>query len=289
MSVPSYFEIHEYAKTSKLGYSFDLDKIPMDTFYTQLSQRNWLLTKTGEFFLLLFAAFFIAYWFDSRKIMGINPWIKPMKFALSIWMFLWTMGWLLAELPQIPRIIRLISIGIVVCMLAEIGAIALQAVRGTTSHFNTSSPLNTSIFSMMGIMIAMNTLLMFWVLGLFFTQKTGLHPAYLWGIRLGLIIFLLASAEGGVIVSRGAHNVGVADGGAGLPFLNWSILGGDLRIAHFIGLHALQIVPLAAWVLIRNQPQQAMTYTIVFALFYAVVAFGLFGLAMMGKPLLSKL
>ena len=261
----------------------------MHTFYTQLSQRNWLLTKTGEFFLMLFALFFIAYWFDSRKIMGINPWIKPMKFALSIWIFLWTMGWLLSELSQIPRVTRIISIGIMVCMVAEMGAIALQAARGTTSHFNISSPLNASIFSFMGTMIAINTLLIIWVLGLFFTQKTGLHPAYLWGIRLGLIIFLLASAEGGVIVSRGAHNVGVPDGGAGLPLLNWSILGGDLRIAHFIGLHALQVIPLAAWFFIRNQQQQAMTYTVIFALLYAILAFGLFGLAMMGKPLLSKL
>ncbi|OJJ22550.1 hypothetical protein BKI52_07665 [marine bacterium AO1-C] len=261
----------------------------MNTFYEQLSQRNWLLTRAGEVFLLLFAVFFIAYWLDGRKIMGINPWIKPMKFALSIWIFLWTMSWLLAELPQVPRITRIISIGITICMLIEIGAIALQAARGTTSHFNISTSFDTTVFSIMGVMIAINTLLMFWVLGLFFMQKTNLNPAYLWGIRLGLIIFLLASAEGGFMASRGAHSVGVADRETGLPFLNWSVLGGDLRIAHFIGLHALQIIPLAAWILIRKQPQQAITYTIIFAVLYAIVSFGLFGMAMMGKPLLSKL
>lgn len=261
----------------------------MNNLYTQLSQRNWLLTKAGECFLLLLVVFFVAYWFDNRKVMGINPWVKPIKFSLSIWIFLWTLGWLLAELPQIPRITRFISIGITVCMLAEIGAIALQAARGTTSHFNISSPFNATVLAFMGIMIAINTLLMLWVLVLFFIQNTNLHPAYLWGIRLGLIIFLLASAEGGIMISKGAHNVGVTDGGSGLPFLNWSTLGGDLRIAHFIGLHALQIVPLVACWLVRSQPQQALTYSITFAVLYAVLAFGLFGMAMMGKPLLSKL
>ena len=31
--------------------------------------------------------------FDTRLILGINPWIKPMKFLSSIAIFLWTMAW----------------------------------------------------------------------------------------------------------------------------------------------------------------------------------------------------
>ena len=56
-----------------------------------------------------------------------------------------------------------------------------------------------------------------------------------------------------LMVAQGQSVVGVAPGGPGLPVLNWSTKGGDLRVAHFLGIHAIQILPIAGWVI--NQPE----------------------------------
>ncbi len=259
--------------------------------WSELLRRNRLLAIAGLGYVLLFSVLAVIAAFDAMTILGINRWIKPMKFAISIAVFQWTMAWLLAYLNTKPQAVRLITWGIIITMLAEIMPIVGQAARGTTSHFNVTTPFDGAIFSLMGVMILINTLLIVYALMLFFTTPVNLPAAYLWGIRLGLIIFVLASIEGGLMAAMLHHSIGVADGGAGLPFVNWSTRGGDLRIAHFVGLHALQVLPFVGFLLDRFGKQlsaiRPVTLTIGFAAVYALLTACLFIQAMAGRPLLA--
>jgi hypothetical protein len=221
--------------------------------------------------------------FDQRLILGINPWIKPMKFATSIAIYVWTVAWMLEFLPRKQK---LIEWGVSATMVIEIVLLILQSARGTTSHFNQSTPLNAGIFSLMGTAIAFNTVLIARLLWLY-RGPVALPTAMLWGVRLGLGLFLVGSMDGIAMVLHGAHTVGMADGGPGLPLVNWSTHAGDLRIAHFLGLHGLQLLPLAGWFFERQWPGRAVAA--VFGLFAGMLVVFAITLvqATAGRPLIG--
>jgi hypothetical protein len=248
------------------------------------------LIITGWIHWVLLAVLIVVAQFDSRTILGINPWIKPMKFSVSIAIYVWTLAWYLRYLEEFKRPVRIVSWGVAISMLAEIFCITVQSARGTTSHYNVATPLDAELFGTMGVMIVVNTLLVAWTLVLFCTARPRIPRAYLWGIRLGLALFLLAGAEGGVMIGHQAHTVGAADGGPGLPLVNWSTQHGDLRIAHFIGMHALQILPLAGYLLSRSRwPESAQVRAIAaFGLLYFGLMAFLFWLAWQSRPLIAN-
>jgi hypothetical protein len=101
-----------------------------------------------------------------------------------------------------------------------------------------------------------------------------------WGIRLGLLLFIIFSLEGGLMVGLLKHTVGGPDGEPGLPLVNWSTEYGDLRIAHFIGIHSLQVLPLFGHYISKTKMQ-----TILFSAAYFLLASALFLQAMKGIPL----
>jgi len=239
-------------------------------------------------FLLLLAGL-VALPFDHRTILGLNPWIKPMKFEISILIFLLTIALLLSMLGESGRWRRLrlwMSWGFGMAMVVEITIIALQSARGVRSHMNYSTPFNAIAFAVMGQFIAINTALLAVLLVVFCITKLARPPAELWGIRLGLAMILAGSVEGVYMVVHGAHTVGAADGGPGLPFVNWSTHSGDLRVAHFFALHALQLLWFAGWWLGRTRLPQAATVaaTWIAAMLYAGGVWALFAQAIAAKP-----
>ena len=197
---------------------------------------------------------------DSRLITGAPAWVKPMKFAISTILYAGTLAWMLSFVTGYPRLVRWIGGLTALGFLVELVGISIQAARGVRSHFNVGTLFDGAIFSLMGTFV-----MVIWVMNivtavLLMRQKMDNQPLA-WALRLGLLVtavgsilgFLmtmptsgqLAAMQAGEVVSIvGAHSVGVADGGAGLPFVGWSTAGGDIRVAHFVGLHALQIIPL---------------------------------------------
>ena len=261
----------------------------MKSLFEEIHRRHPQLSWAGWVLMLVGLGCVVGMLVDDRTVLGINPWVKPFKFSVSIGVFLWTIGWLIHDL-RINYYYHRVYLGLafIVIMFVEHAIILIQSFRGTTSHFNFETALDGALFGIMGLLIMANTLLVAFITFLFFRKKLPLSPAYLWGIRLGLLIFLLGSFEGSRIVQNMAHTVGAPDGGAGLPLLNWSTTHGDLRVAHFLGLHALQLLMLTgAWLSKYERPGRSMVWAVVLvAVIYTMVTGLLFYQATLGQPLI---
>ncbi len=260
----------------------------ISNFLKSVYEKDVLLFRLGLFHFIIFALLFLPLAIDDRLIEGINPWIKPMKFSLSIGIYAWTIAWYLSYLKPLTSWTKVINITIAASMMIEIIIVLLQAGRGVQSHFNNSTALDGALFGTMGMMIALSSLATAILLILLFVKKPNLDFVYLTSLRLGIVILLVASGIGGMMIGNNAHAIGVEDGGAGLPFVNWSTEGGDLRIAHFLGLHSLQIFPLFTfWVKKRfNISDRGRLYILlVFTLLFGLLLNSLFRQAMDGIPL----
>ncbi|MEO7802306.1 MAG: hypothetical protein ABIR81_09915 [Ginsengibacter sp.] len=249
-------------------------------FFIELQRRNRLLFRFGLFNAVVALICLVMMAFDSRQISGVNMWLKPFKFYASVAIMVFTMGWLLYYLKS-GKAIKRFSMGIVITMFLENALILLQVLRGTTSHYNSSSVFNGMVFSVMGLIIVIFTIISILICIKFFRQKNfTISSHYVWGIRLGLLFFIIFSLEGGIMIGQLQHTVGAPDGGAGLPVTGWSSDYGDLRIAHFLGIHSLQILPLLGYFVARSKTQ-----TLLLSLGYLLIVSAVFVEALAGKPL----
>ena len=211
--------------------------------------------------MLAFLAFTLAgLVIDDRTSLGVPIWLKPMKFAISIAIYTATLAWLISLLTRGKRAAFWLGTVAAAAMLIEMIIIGGQAARGVRSHFNNTTALDGILFSIMGATIVVAWIVTLWVAILLLIQRIPDRPAAL-AIRFGVFIALAGMAVGYIMVVptsaqlasgsdyQGAHAVGAEDGGPGLPIVNWSTEAGDLRIGHFVGMHALQALPLLALVL----------------------------------------
>ena len=263
---------------------------------------SWL-TVTGALMLADIVISLIGLATDPTLITGAPAWLKPLKFAISTAMFSFTLAWMIGQLHRFRRFAGILGKVLALALIIEIALIDTQAARHHTSHFNVGSSFDGRVFAVMGISIAalyLATAILFLLTCFepFRDKPVG------WAIRLGLLLSLAGMGTGALMVTPtpqqlaeahatgqlthvGSHTIGAPDGGPGLPLTNWSAAHGDLRIAHFLGLHAMQLL-LLGWFLTRrhwsSQSQLRLVFTLAAssAIAFAVVLLQ----AMKGQPFL---
>ncbi len=215
---------------------------------------------------------------SSVEVARANAWNKPFKFAAATMLYSWSMAWYCYYLPSFN--IDLFNWAIIVLLGFEVIYIAIQAGRGQPSHYNMSTPLYAFLFQLMGLAAVLVTVYTAYVGLLFFSNDfPDLPLSYIWGIRLGIVIFVIFSFEGALMGGRMAHTVGAEDGSIGIPLLKWSKKFGDLRIAHFIGMHALQVLPFLAFYFLKNTKA-----ILIASALYGLLACYTLAQALSGKP-----
>ena len=211
--------------------------------------------------MVVLAAFTaVAMFVDPREVTGLNVWVKPFKFAVSTAIYSVTLAWLVGQLVRLRRVAWIGGTVAAIALTVELVIITAFAAVGDTSHFNVTTPLHAAAWSTMAFSIVAVWVVTLLVAIALFRNRLG-DPARTLAIRSGAVLavlgmglaFLMTGPQGDQISNYqgivGAHTVGVADGGPGLPLLGWSTVAGDLRIPHFVGMHGLQALPIFAIVL----------------------------------------
>ena len=230
-------------------------------------------------------------WWDERTLLGVSVWTKPWKFHISVGLHLLTLAWFAAMLqdsPERARSLKRMSAVALICAVFELAYITWRAASGEASHFSIATPLTGAMYALMGVGAVLMTTCAGWL-----GWVTLRAHDYAWGavmqrgVGLGLLMgFVLGTLAGAYVSAQTGHHVGGSLTDAqGLPLLRWSRDGGDLRVAHFFGLHAMHVLPLVAWLAGRMAPPGAARVGLnVFALGYAAFTTLTFVQAVMGRP-----
>lgn len=220
------------------------------------------LTAVGLLMLVVAVPSLVGVLVDPRLITGAPAWLKPLKFAVSTAVYSLTLAWIFGYLTEWPRVRRVVGWTTAIVFVLEVAIIDAQAWRGTASHFNAATPLDRVLFLVMGTAILLQTFVSVAVAVALWRQRFADRPLG-WALRLGMTLTIVGALTGplmtrptpgqlararagGGMTTVGAHTVGGPDGGPGVPVTGWSRDHGDVRVPHFVGLHALQALALIA-------------------------------------------
>lgn len=256
----------------------------------EFDRRHPLLTRYGLAMLALGGVAMLLQLVDPRTLAsGVNVWVKPAKFFVSVGIFALTASWFFAYVRPERRGSRLMR-GTVAALIAsgtfELAYIVFQAAQGLESHFNTGTPFHATMYALMGIgavMLTATTLPMAWEIAR--RPAPGLEGSFVAAVAIGLVLtFGLGATLGGYMSSQTGHAVGQV--GGSVPLFGWNRLGGDLRIAHFLGIHAEQAIPLLGAAVAALPPRARWAAVLGGSALYAALTLGIFLQAAAGRALL---
>lgn len=242
---------------------------------------------------------------DDRVLVGAPIWAKPLKFSVSFVAYCLTLAWMLQFLTRGRKLGRWAGTVVAATGVIEMVIITGQVIRGRRSHFNHQTPFDAALYNVMAVTVAVLWFATLVVAVLLF-RSTITDRASARAIRIGAVLGLVGAGLGSLMTQPtpgqvrgssnivGAHSVGVPDGGPSMPLTGWSTTGGDLRIPHFVGMHALQLIPLALMGLValgarvprlRDERVRARLVAVAGAVYAAVLAL-LTWQALRGQPLI---
>ncbi|MBF9029209.1 hypothetical protein HKCCE3408_02265 [Rhodobacterales bacterium HKCCE3408] len=228
---------------------------------------------------------------EIRMVDGAPVWMKPLKFALSFAVLFGTIA--LVEDRLSPRVrdgwpLRIVAWVMAAAFLAEMAYMIYQGARGEASHFNFSTPFHTFMYTVVMAAGAVSLVASVGVIGWIVKRDrdADLSPVLREAIWLGFgLSFVLTMIVAGYMSNSGGHFTGLhPEGAPTLPLMGWSGVTGDLRPAHFLSLHAMQVLPLLAlW--LGSRPGGVRVVRIA-AVGYAALTLAVFGQALLGLPLI---
>jgi hypothetical protein len=220
---------------------------------------------------------------------GVGIWVKPAKFFFSVAIFSLTAAWFFGYVRPERResaMMRATVATLIATGTFELAYICWQAARGLESHFNTDTPFHAVMYAVMGIaatLLVATTLPLAWEIAR--RPATGLQRSFIAAVVIGLsLTFLLGGGLGGYMSSQAGHAVGQAGGQT--PIFGWNRLGGDLRIAHFLGIHAEQAIPILGLLVAGLSPRLRWSLLGAGTVAYAGLTLAVFAQAVAGAPLI---
>ena len=236
--------------------------------------------------------------FDPRTIDGeVSVWAKPLKFELSLAVHAATLALIMSMMNSSVRTstaMIVLAVAFTAACLVEMGYIIAQAARAEHSHYNVSTPFNRLMRSVMAIaaIVIIGTAGVIGV-AIIFGPEEFLSPALKWAVALGLIGgTLLTLYTAFTIGARMSPYIGIVPVGAEarMAFTGWSLVAGDLRVAHFLATHMIQALPLIGLLVTQVAPgRSGVAIVVIASLAWGAITLNEYGRALSGKPSLLAL